>query len=78
MQFDKYALSCDRYTGKTYFFINTTNSKGVQSYTDLFGGGSAAVENCKNNPKTCAYSTTGNNSDGKPSGYIITGTPYEY
>ena len=78
MQFDKYALSCDRYTGKTYFFINTINSKGVQSYTDLFGGGSAAVANCKNNPKTCAYSTTGNNSDGKPSGYIITGTPYEY
>ena len=73
IQFDKYGLSCDRYTGKTYYFFNTSNHLQIESYTDLFGGGSAAVANCKNNPKTCAYSTTGNNSDGKPSGYVLTG-----
>ena len=74
-QFDKYALSCDRYTGKIYYFFNT-NIPQIQYFTDLFGGGSAAVANCKNNPQTCAYSTTGNNSDGKPSGYVMTGKPW--
>ena len=74
IQFDKYALSCDRYTGKTYYFFKAFNYLQIQFYTDLFGGGSAAiVANCENNPKTCAYSITGNNSDGKPSGYILTG-----
>ena len=77
IQFDKYALSCDRYTGKTYYFFNSINNSinnlQIQSYADLFGGGSAEAANCENNPKTCAYSITGNNSDGKPSGYILTG-----
>ena len=74
-QFDKYALSCDRYTGKIYYFFNA-NKPQIQYFNDLFGGGSAAVANCKNNPQTCGYSTTGNNSDGKPSGYVITGKPW--
>ena len=74
IQFDKYALSCDRYTGESYYFFNSSfNNLQIESYTDLFGGGSAAVAKCKNNPKTCAYSITGNNSDGRPSGYIMTG-----
>ena len=72
IQFDKYALSCDRYTGKTYYFFNSFNNLQIQSYTNLFGGGSAIIE-CQNDPRHCAYSTTGNNSDGKPSGYILTG-----
>ena len=59
-------LSCDRKTGQTYFFTANNGDKDFRFFASseygAFGGGSAAVANCKNNPQTCAYKLNSDSS----------------